>query len=120
MSRQLQLRHIVGQRIRSMRKSAGLSQEKAAVLLDLSTEGYAKYERGESSPNIMFLEKLSKAFNCTIIELITETSVGLSAQAQHISNLLDGVSTSDRDEIVKILESVCAVAHKKYKKLPSQ
>lgn len=103
-----------------MRKSAGLSQEKAAVLLDLSTEGYAKYERGESSPNIMFLEKLSKAFNCTIIELITETSVGLSAQAQHISNLLDGVSTSDRDEIVKILESVCAVAHKKYKKLPSQ
>ena len=53
-----------------------------------------------------------------MVELTTETSVGLSSQAQHISNLLDGVSTSDRDEIVKIVESVCAVAHKKYKKQP--
>lgn len=41
--------------------------------MDLSTEGYAKYERGDSSPNIMFLDKLSKVFNCTIVELITET-----------------------------------------------
>lgn len=118
MSRQLQLRHLVGQRIRNMRKSAGLSQEKAAELLDLSTEGYAKYERGDSSPNIMFLDKLSKAFNCTIVELITETSVGLSSQAQHIANLMEGLGSSDRDEVVKIVESVCAVAQKKYKKQP--
>jgi hypothetical protein len=35
---------------------------------------------------------------------------------QRIANLLDGVSSSDRDEIVKIVESICALSHKKHKK----
>ena len=49
-------------------------------------------------------------------ELVTETSTELNAQAQHIANLIADLGSSDRDEVVKIVESVCAVAHKKYKK----
>ena len=109
----------ISARIRLERESRGRSLSELADRAGVSRAMIHKIERGDSSPNIMFLDKLSKAFNCTIVELITETSVGLSSQAQHISNLLDGVSTSDRDEIVKIVESVCAVAHKKYKKQPN-
>jgi hypothetical protein len=31
---------------------------------------------------------------------------------------MDELGSSDRDEVVKIVEGVCAIAHKKYKKLP--
>jgi len=118
MSRQLQLRHLVGQRIAKKRRETKLFQKDVAEQLNLCTEGYARYERGDSSPDIELLDQLAKVFQCSITELIVETSVGLSAQAQHIANLLEGVSSSDRDEIVKIVESICALSHKKQKKLP--
>lgn len=118
MSRKLQLRHLVGQRIAKKRKDAKLVQKQVAERVNLSTEGYARYERGDSSPDVELLDELAKVFECSVAELIVETSVGLSAQAQHIADLLEGVSSSDRDEIVKIVESICALSHKKQKKLP--
>ena len=118
MSRQVQLKKIVGRLIAKKRKEAGLTQEALADLVHLSTEGYARYERGDASPDIMFLERLAKVFGCSVVELVTETSVGLTAQARHIANLLDGVSTRYRDEIAKIVESCCALAHRKQKKSP--
>ncbi|MCL9844624.1 helix-turn-helix domain-containing protein [Ralstonia solanacearum] len=116
MSRQVQLKRIVGKLIAKKRKEAKLTQEDVAHLVNLSTEGYARYERGDSSPDVMFLAELAGVFKCTVVELMVETSTGLTAQAQHIANLLESVSTSDRDEIVKIVESCCALAHKKQKK----
>ena len=116
MSRQLQLRHIVGQRIAQKRKDAKLVQREVAEQLNLSTEGYARYERGDSSPDVELLGKLAKIFECSVAELVTETSTELNAQAQRLANLLEGISSSDRDEIVKIVESCCALAHKKQKK----
>lgn len=117
MSRQLKLKQIVGKLIAKKRKEAKLSQADLAAMVNLSTEGYARYERGESSPDVMFLNELANIFKCGVDELILETSVGLTAQAQHIANLLEGVSSSDRDEIVKIVESICALSHKKHKKI---
>jgi transcriptional regulator with XRE-family HTH domain len=116
MSRQLQLRHIVGKQIAKKRREAKLTQANVSELVNLSTEAYARYERGDTSPDVMFLSKLAGIFKCGIDELVVEASVGLTAQAQHIAKLLDGVSTSDRDEIVKIVESICALSHKKHKK----
>lgn len=113
MSRQVQLRKIVGRQIAKKRKEAGLTQEAMGPLVHLSTEGYARYERGETVPDIMFLEKLSKIFECSVVELVTQTSIGVTAQAQHIARLLEEVSSSDRDEIVRIVESVVSLCYKK-------
>jgi len=120
MSRQLQLNKIVGQRIAQRREAAGLVQQDVADRINLGLEGYARVERGITSPTLSRLVKLADILGCSIAELVVETSTGLSAQAQHIANLMEGLGSSDRDEVVKIVESVCAVAHKKYKKQPSQ
>ena len=118
MSRQLQLRHIVGKRIAQKRKDAKLVQKDVAADMNLSTEGYARYERGDSSPDVEFLGKLAKILGCSVAELVTETSIELNDQAQHIAKLIADLGSSDRDEVVKIVESVCAIAHKKYNKQP--
>lgn len=120
MSRQVQLNKIVGQRIAQRREAAGLVQQDVADRINLGLEGYARIERGITPLTVSRLVKLADILGCSIAELVVETSTGLSAQAQHIANLMEGLGSSDRDEVVKIVESVCAVAHKKYKKQPSQ
>lgn len=82
----------------------------------MSTEGYARYERGETPPSLVKLGRLATVFQCGIDELVVEASTGMTAQAQQIAKLLDGISSSDRDAIVKIVESICALSHKKQKK----
>lgn len=113
MSRQLQLKKIIGRQITKKRKEAGLTQAAIAPLVHLSTEGYARYERGDTTPDIMFLEKLAKVLDCPVAELVTQTSISASAQAQHITELLEKVSSSDRDEIIKIVETVVLLCRKK-------
>lgn len=93
-----------------------MRQEDVAERINLGLEGYARIERGITPLTVSRLVKLAEIFGCSITELVIEASTGLTAQAQHIANLLDGVSTSDRDEIVKIVESICALSHKKHKK----
>jgi len=115
MSRQVQLRKIVGKLIAKKRKEAELTQVQVAELVNLSTEGYARYERGDSSPDIELLGKLATIFNCAIDELVVEVSNGMTAQAQQLANLLDAVPASDRAEIIKIVESCVAIARKKPK-----
>lgn len=91
-----------------------MTQEAVAERMYMSTEGYARYERGETPPSLVKLGRLATIFQCGIDELVVETSTGLTAQAQHIANLLDGVSSGDRDEIVKIVESICTLSRKKH------
>lgn len=116
MSRQLQLNQIVGRLVAKKREAAGFKQDEVAERINLGLEGYARIERGITPLTVSRLVKLADIFGCSITELVIETSTGLSAQAQHIAHLMEGLGSSDRDELVRIVESVCAVAHKKYKK----
>ncbi|SFD63096.1 hypothetical protein [Paracidovorax konjaci] len=81
----------------------------------MSEEGYGRYERGVTALDLPKLARIALIFQCGVDELVVEASTGLSAQAKRIANLLDGLSTSDRDEVVSIVEKVCGMARKKYK-----
>jgi transcriptional regulator with XRE-family HTH domain len=116
MSRQAQLSQIVGKLVAKKREAAGLTQEDVGERINLSVEGYARIERGITPLSVSRLVKLADIFGCSITELVIETSTGLTAQAQHIAGLLEGISSSDRDEIVKIVESICDLSHKKHLK----
>ena len=41
---------------------------------------------------------------------------GLTARSKRIANMLDGISASDRDEFVTVLEKICKLAPKKHLK----
>lgn len=116
MSRQVQLNKIVGRLIAKKREALNLTQEEIAHRMNLGTEGYARLERGITPVTVSRLVKLADIFQCGVAELVVETSTGITAQAQHIANLMEGLSTSDRDEVLSIVEKVCTIAHKKYKK----
>ncbi|MDO5058615.1 MAG: helix-turn-helix transcriptional regulator [Neisseria sp.] len=58
------------ERIRLMREQKSWTQEDMADKLDLSVNGYARIERGETRLNIPRLEQIAEIFDIDILELL--------------------------------------------------
>lgn len=58
------------EKIRQMREERDWSQEQLAAQLNLSPNGYAKIERGETRLTLSRLEQLAEVFGIDIFELI--------------------------------------------------
>lgn len=58
--------------LQTLRKSKGLSQEKLAEILGISRQAVAKWEVGQSYPDIAKLIALSEFFNVSIDELVND------------------------------------------------
>lgn len=56
----------------NLRKEQKLTQEQMADKLDMSKNGYAKLERGESRITVEHLQQIAQVFNIDIAELIKE------------------------------------------------
>ena len=60
---------LIGQRIKELRKSKGLSQEKFAELAETSPNYLSRMERGTENPTLDMLIKLSKALEVEMWEM---------------------------------------------------
>jgi len=60
----------VHEKIRSIRQSKGWSQPDMAGKLDMSVNGYANIERGETDVQISRLEKIAETFGMELLELL--------------------------------------------------
>ena len=58
------------ERLRKLRKENGLTQEQLVEKLNISRQLVAKWERGQSLPNITNLKEMSIIFNVTTDELL--------------------------------------------------
>lgn len=61
---------VLGEKLKRLRKSRGLSQEQLATELNVSRQSISKWELGESKPEIENLITLSEYFNVSIDELL--------------------------------------------------
>ena len=57
---------------RKARLAAGLTQQQIAEKLNLDRSSVAKYEKGESTPNLKNLPEICKALNISIDELLKD------------------------------------------------
>ena len=62
----------IGKRIKSLRKSHGLSMRDLAARSSLSANAISLIERGENSPTVSSLKRLSKALGVPINEFFRE------------------------------------------------
>ena len=76
----------LGNKIKSLRLKAGLTQEKLADELNVSFQTISKWENNVCAPDITMLPKLSVFFGVTIDELFDLTS---SQKMKRIENMLD-------------------------------
>ena len=60
----------VNDKIRTIRETRNWSQEDMAEKMNMSKNGYAKIERGETKLNLHKLEQIANMFNIDVLELI--------------------------------------------------
>ena len=66
------LKYIIGKNIAVYRKRSGLTQAELADKLNYSDKAVSKWERGESTPDIITLAQLAEQFDITVNELIQD------------------------------------------------
>lgn len=62
----------MGYRLRTIREDNGFQQYEFAVLCGISEAYYGRLERGEYSPTIKILEKISRTLGINISELVKD------------------------------------------------
>lgn len=67
----------VNENIRILRESQNWSQEKMAEKMNMSTNGYAKIERGETKLNLHKLQQIANIFEVDVLELMNSESKGV-------------------------------------------
>ena len=66
------LKYVIGKNIAAYRKRCGLTQVGLADKLNYSDKAVSKWERGESTPDIITLAQLAEQFGVTVNELIQD------------------------------------------------
>lgn len=74
------------EKIRELRESLNWSQEKMAEMLNLTGNGYAKIERGETKLYLDRLEQIAQIFSVNITELLPDTGWCVTVNENGVNN----------------------------------
>ncbi len=73
----LSINEKIGIKISILRKKLNYSQEKLAELADLSKNSISTIERGKSKPGIETLDRIARALNIELKELVDVSGIDL-------------------------------------------
>lgn len=80
---------LLGQRIRNIRKSKGLTQEKLAELINIETPSLSYLETGKYAPSIDTLQKLSEVLNVQPWEFYYFTQISDEQKKEELKKALN-------------------------------
>ena len=92
---------MISMNLKRLRKMHQYTQENIAEKINVSRQSIAKWENGESTPDIDTLIKLSKLYNVTLDNLINhsedKSGIGIPPKGRHF---FGAVSVGERGQIV--------------------
>lgn len=65
----------LGDAIRRRRQELGMSQEQFAEVVDCHRNFVGRVERGQQNPTVDTLVRIAKALDCTVREIVNDTSL---------------------------------------------
>ena len=87
---------VIGRRIKNLRLSKKMSQEKLAELSGLHSTYIGQIERGEKSPTIDSVYKISKGLSVSLVEIFKNISI--DSQNDEYANKIYDIMVSLSDE----------------------
>ncbi|MGG4105125.1 helix-turn-helix transcriptional regulator [Paenibacillus lautus] len=100
----------VGNKIRDIRKSKGLSQEQLAEMVGTKHTDIGKLERGERNVTLKTLDKISNTLEIEMYQLFQYEIESKFSRKEflknEISNIVAELSESDLEKIISILNIV--------------
>lgn len=100
---------IIGDRIRIIRNSKGLSIEELAHRADISNTHLGHIERGDRSPTVEMLAKIVSALDISFTELFTDLPIPDSENDNVLAlliNRLNLLNTNEQKVILDIIENL--------------
>lgn len=91
----------VGQRISSLRKSYGYTQERLAEMADISVQFLIQIEHGRKTMKVATLRRLSAALSVSADYIINGSD--RCSENEEINAILSTLSENDRKQAVKLL-----------------
>lgn len=99
----------IGERIKNLRVSAGMTQEELAQKIGLKKQNISRYENSHCEPNIRTAKKIADALGVTIEEMAVGVSVApapppsFTPDEQHLITLYRRADDRDRETVWNIL-----------------
>lgn len=111
------LSKILGKRIKSLRKDKGWSQEELAHIAKINRSFMGEIERGEKSPTISSLEKITNALEISFEELFRyiqpcQSSENRTKDLSIIIEKLYFLSESDQKIMLDIIDNILLISEK--------
>ena len=101
-----QILKMMGKIIARKRLAAGYTQEQVADQLGIGIDAFSRIERGLISPGIPKLYVMAELFECSIESFFVEGSKRVTDQAQHLSDVLEKNTPTDRTYIIEMVEKL--------------
>lgn len=95
---------LIGRLIAKRRSERGLTQDQLAERLEIGSEAVSRIERGIIDIKLTKLLMLADVFECSLAELLTESSPRSDDQAERISTLIADLPEGDRTVIIEMVE----------------
>ncbi|MEG9491020.1 helix-turn-helix transcriptional regulator [Mannheimia indoligenes] len=102
------------EKIRKLREAKAWSQEQMAEKLNMSLNGYAKIERGESKIYLEKLEQIAQVFDIDVVELIQSDGKNICFQIESpLGSVYQGVGETQLLIEIERLKSAVSYANEK-------
>ncbi len=76
------MNYLIGQKLRTLRKDKGLSQEEVADFVNISQSSYARIENGNSNSWSLHINSFCDLFSITPEELLKQDTIIISQNQQ--------------------------------------
>lgn len=93
----------IGDRLKSLRKYMGLTQEQVAGILNVGRDAILRIEKGERKINLQELMDFSKLYNISMDELTTEEHP-INSNNVAFARGFNELSEEDKKEIISLIE----------------
>jgi transcriptional regulator with XRE-family HTH domain len=93
----MEIKKLIGSRIKHLRKAKGLSQEELSEKVGLSSKYLSSIERGNENPTLDTFMKLAQALNVEIYELFNYASERSLKDSKKF--LLELIRDSDKEKL---------------------
>ncbi len=102
----------LGKRIKKIRKSRKITQQKLAEKVGLSDKYIGAIERGERSPSVKTLDKIANALGIGLSELFYFEEDYATSKETILQSLMDRLKKRDRDEIMVVSDVIKTILEK--------
>ena len=96
-----------GMRVKLIRKAAKISQEKIAEATQLHPTYISMIESGKTNPTLEIIDKLSKALNVEISDLLSSLSTGIDPEIDaKLTEAISNIKKQKPRDQIKLLEAI--------------